>query len=68
MNKCKDCKFWDAPFDYNRSSDFGECKRLSVLGGFKDYNEYVSSYQDNSNTFTLTSDNFGCVLWEGKDD
>ena len=63
MNRCKDCKHWVSEYD--------ECKRLdAIVPEYSFWIGIVEKKQKNNNFehVVRTKSDFGCVLWEGKDD
>lgn len=60
MNKCKTCKWWDIkwPCDLHDGCKNNGCIRLA-----DDFDKICLG-----SDIVFTNENFGCVLWEGKDE
>jgi len=61
MNKCKDCRFWDK----NNYGDSNSYLCLQIKNDILIENE---SYYPGFNPNVYTNKDFGCVLWESKED
>lgn len=68
MNKCKDCKWWYKDYTPN----YGTCMSFTAFEDNPENNKhpaYISvwaSYANDCGADLITREDFGCVLWEAK--
>lgn len=66
MNRCKDCRWWDAGFFPRDEAVAGDCKSPALPFGGQDWQRNSVSSADGYNGI-MTGPEFGCVNWEAKE-